>query len=168
MGEALSLVDAELSTDESGLSVVSASSMSLRASNHHDVSLPAAVLDFGNNESLALTLDSLDSGVLTNLDDTRDTSSIVTQVDEGEIPRRNLLPLENPNEMVRRWKMDNLDLKTVVRDALFSGRLPLAVLQLHLHHSIDLIGENEHHDTFNEVREVGRAIAYDLFLKVSR
>ncbi|XP_056159194.1 uncharacterized protein LOC115681990 isoform X4 [Syzygium oleosum] len=165
VGEASSLVDAELSTDESGLSVVPASSMSLRASNHHDVSLPAAVLDFGNNESLALTLDSLDSRVLTNLDDTRDTSSIVTRVVEGEIPRRNLLPLENPNEMVRRWKMDNLDLKTVVRDALFSGRLPLAVLQLHLHHSIDLIGENEHHDTFNEVREVGRAIAYDLFLK---
>ncbi|XP_048128224.1 uncharacterized protein LOC115744096 isoform X2 [Rhodamnia argentea] len=165
VGEALSLVDAELSTDESGILVVPANSMSLRASNHHDVTLPVAVLGCGNNESLALTVDSLDSGVLTNLDYTRDTSSIVPQVTEGKIPRRNLLPLENPNEMVRRWKMDNLDLKTVVRDALFSGRLPLAVLQLHLHQSIELIGENEHHDTFNEVREVGRAIAYDLFLK---
>ncbi|KAF8012156.1 hypothetical protein BT93_I0323 [Corymbia citriodora subsp. variegata] len=165
VGDALSLVDAELSTDESGLSVVPANSISLGASHNHDVSLPVAVLGFQNNESLTLTLGSLDSGVLTNLDDTHDTSSIVPQVVEGEIPRRNLLPLENPNEMVRRWKMDNLDLKTVVRDALFSGRLPLAVLQLHLHQSIDLIGENEHHDTFNEVREVGRAIAYDLFLK---
>lgn len=166
MGEVWSLVDGELSTDESGLSVVPANSMSLIASNHRDVSLPVAVM--GNNESLTLTLDSLDSGVLMNFDDTKDTNSIVPRVVEGEIPRRNLLPLENPNEMVRRWKMDNLDLKTVVRDALFSGRLPLAVLQLHLHQSIDLIGENEHHDTFNEVREVGRAIAYDLFLKVSR
>lgn len=165
VGEALSLVDAEPSTDESGLSVAPANSMSLTASNHHDVSLPVKVLGFRNNENLALTVNSLDSGVLTNLDDSHDTSSIVPRVVEGNIPRRNLLPLENPNEMVRRWKMDNLDLKTVVRDALFSGRLPLAVLQLHLHQSIDLIGENEHYDTFNEVREVGRAIAYDLFLK---
>ncbi|CAN8328713.1 unnamed protein product [Cochlearia groenlandica] len=86
-------------------------------------------------------------------------------VPQGVVAEKKVLPLENPKEMMARWKTNNLDLKTVVKDALLSGRLPLAVLQLHLQHSKD-VGENEeHHDTFTEVRDIGRAIAYDLFLK---
>ena len=63
-----------------------------------------------------------------------------------------------------RWKLNNLDLKTVVRDALLSGRLPLAVL--HLHQMNDFVADKEPHDTFTEVRDIGRAVAYELFLKV--
>ncbi|GAB4847711.1 hypothetical protein Ancab_026773 [Ancistrocladus abbreviatus] len=81
-----------------------------------------------------------------------------------EVPRR-AFPTENPKEMIARWEIDNLDLKNVVKDALLSGRLPLAVLQLHLHRLKDLIKDKEQNDTFTEVRDVGRAIAYDLFLK---
>ncbi|RAL44025.1 hypothetical protein DM860_014162 [Cuscuta australis] len=72
--------------------------------------------------------------------------------------------LENPKDMIARWESDNLDLKTIVKDAILSGRLPLAVLKLHLHRLQD-IPNLETQDTFSEVREVGRAIAYDLFLK---
>ena len=58
-------------------------------------------------------------------------------------------------------------LKTIVRDALVSGRLPLAVLKLHLLRSREFFTEQDTHDTFNEVRDVGRAIVYELLLKVS-
>ncbi|XP_024004647.1 uncharacterized protein LOC18029040 isoform X2 [Eutrema salsugineum] len=86
-------------------------------------------------------------------------------VPQGVIAEKKVLPLENPKEMMARWKTNNLDLKTVVKDALLSGRLPLAVLQLHLQHSKDSVENGEHHDTFTEVRDIGRSIAYDLFLK---
>ncbi|KAF9620148.1 hypothetical protein IFM89_010807 [Coptis chinensis] len=78
---------------------------------------------------------------------------------------KNMIPLENPKDMIARWEIDNLDLKTVVNDALHSGRLPLAVLQLHIQRVRDLVSEKEHHDIFTEIRDVGRTIAYDLFLK---
>ncbi|CAH9071176.1 unnamed protein product [Cuscuta epithymum] len=74
------------------------------------------------------------------------------------------LALENPKDMIARWESDDLDLKAIVKDAILSGRLPLAVLKLHLHRLQDL-PDPETQDTFSEVREVGRAIAYDLFLK---
>lgn len=80
---------------------------------------------------------------------------------------KKFVPLENPKQMMARWKSDKLPLKTVVKDALLSGRLPLAVLQLHMNNLRELIGENEPHDTFSEIRDIGRAIAYDLFLKVT-
>ncbi|KAJ0252438.1 Spatacsin carboxy-terminus protein [Hirschfeldia incana] len=96
------------------------------------------------------------------IDEISYASSLVPQ---GVVAETKVLPLENPKEMMDRWKTDNLDLKTVVKDALLSGRLPLAVLQLHLQHSKDSSENGEHHDTFTEVRDVGRAIAYDLFLK---
>ncbi|GAB2260278.1 hypothetical protein Droror1_Dr00011133 [Drosera rotundifolia] len=82
-----------------------------------------------------------------------------------EIPRKKDVQVQNPKEMIARWEIDNLELKDVVKDALFSGRLPLAVLQLHLYRLKYLAKDKEPNDTFNEVRDVGRAIAYDLFLK---
>lgn len=120
---------------------------------------------FDTNEELALT----PMGMMTAkagqvIDEISYASSLVPQ---GVVAETKVLPLENPKEMMARWKTDNLDLKTVVKDALLSGRLPLAVLQLHLQHSKDSSENGEHHDTFTEVRDVGRAIAYDLFLKVN-
>lgn len=91
--------------------------------------------------------------------------------DSAVVPRgdfeKKIVPLENPNQMIARWKSDKLPLKNVVKDALLSGRLPLAVLQLHINNVRELIGENEPRDTFSEIRDIGRAIAYDLFLKVT-
>ncbi|KAF3781980.1 Spatacsin-C domain-containing protein [Nymphaea thermarum] len=79
--------------------------------------------------------------------------------------RRQMLPLEPPKDTIARWEINNLDMKNIVKDALQSGRLPLAVLQLHLQHSKHMMQDQESHDTFDKVREVGRAIAYDLFCK---
>ncbi|CAM8947867.1 unnamed protein product [Rhodiola kirilowii] len=67
--------------------------------------------------------------------------------------------------MMARWEVHNLDIKTIVKDALLAGRLPLAVLQLQIQRSKDGQGEKEPYDTFTEVRNVGRSIAYDSFLK---
>ncbi|WZZ23449.1 hypothetical protein YC2023_006850 [Brassica napus] len=115
------------------------------------------------NEELALTpLGMMTAKAGQVIDEISYASSLVPQ---GVVAETKVLPLENPKEMMARWKTDNLDLKTVVKDALLSGRLPLAVLQLHLQHSKDSSENGEHHDTFTEVRDVGRAIAYDLFLK---
>ncbi|XP_010431915.1 PREDICTED: uncharacterized protein LOC104716225 isoform X1 [Camelina sativa] len=116
---------------------------------------------FDTNEELALT----PMGIMTAkagqvIDETDYTSGLVPQ---GVVAEKKVLPLENPKEMIARWKANNLDLKTVVKDALLSGRLPLA--QLHLQHSKDVVENGEHHDTFTEVLDIGRAIAYDLFLK---
>lgn len=92
-------------------------------------------------------------------------SGICALVPDGEVVTKKVLPFENPKDMIARWEIGNLDIKTVVKDALLSGRLPLAVLQLHLHRLKDLISDREPHDTFTEVHDVGRAIAYELFLK---
>lgn len=83
----------------------------------------------------------------------------------GALQKRNLIPLENPKDMITRWYADTFDLTTIVKDALHAGRLPLAVLQLHLQHQKEL-GSEEPHDTFSEVCDIGKNIAYDLFLKV--
>ncbi|XP_023634817.1 uncharacterized protein LOC17879534 [Capsella rubella] len=117
---------------------------------------------FETNEELALT----PMGIMTAksgqfIDETSYASGLVLQ----GFAEKKVLPLENPKEMMARWKANNLDLKTVVKDALLSGRLPLAVLQLHLQHSKDVVENGEHYDTFTEIRDIGRAIAYDLFLK---
>lgn len=86
---------------------------------------------------------------------------------KSAVQGRRLIPRENPRDMIIRWELDNLDLKTVVEDALSSGRIPLAVLQLHLQHQREMVTEEKPHDSFGEVCDIGRAIAYDLFLKVS-
>lgn len=98
--------------------------------------------------------------------DFENTSGPPVLMSERSVSGRKVFPTENPKDMIARWEIDNLDQKNVVKDALLSGRLPLAVLKLHLHHLGDLINDKEPYDTFTEVRDIGRAIAYDLFLKV--
>lgn len=155
--KSLNLVDLNSLQDDSQLEVVpDATSAGLRQ-------LDTYLLD--TSDELALT----PMGVMTSkagqvIDERSYASDLVPQ---GVVAEKKVLPLENPEEMMARWKSNNLDLKTVVKDALLSGRLPLAVLQLHLQHSKDVVENGEHHDTFTEVRDIGRAIAYDLFLNVS-
>ncbi|KAJ0988045.1 hypothetical protein J5N97_006401 [Dioscorea zingiberensis] len=95
------------------------------------------------------------------------TESSATAVDLQEldgVQRRKVISLENSRDMITRWEMEHLDLRMVVKDAIKSGRLPLAVLQLHIQRQRELVAEDSD-DMFNEVRKIGRAIAYDLFLK---
>lgn len=122
--------------------------------NQHELSLPLPASGSIDNENLALV--------------PVDSKSHLVSEEFNKLAHlgNKVLPLENPREMMARWKVGNLDLKTVVKDALLSGRLPLAVLQLHLHQMEDFIADEGPHDTFTEVRDIGRAVAYDLFLKV--
>ncbi|XP_062007180.1 uncharacterized protein LOC133724450 isoform X1 [Rosa rugosa] len=159
-GEASRLVDADLLQNESQLSIVSVDTISLETSKQHEVSFPVSTSGFNYTDNLALT--PVDSKVPLDPEDLSEVSALVPR---GGLLEKKILPLENPKEMIARWKIDNLDLRAVVSDALLSGRLPLAVLQLHLHRSRDSFSGKEPHDTFTEVRDVGRAIAYDLFLK---
>lgn len=123
---------------------------------------PELDMGFEDAEKLALIpVESLNSEDLLTSEVQDDVSMLLP----GGIPRRKLLYMENPKEMFARWAVDNLDLKNVVKDALLSGRLPLAVLQLHLHRIKSLVDDKKQGDTFAEVREVGRAIAYELLLK---
>uniref|UniRef100_A0A5B6Z0A7 Spatacsin C-terminal domain-containing protein n=1 Tax=Davidia involucrata TaxID=16924 RepID=A0A5B6Z0A7_DAVIN len=155
--------DTNLTQDDSELSIPSADALSLETSKQHELSIPASDLDFNNAENLALIpMDSSESKAHLDLDN---VSGVSVLVSEGSVLGRKVFPFENPKDMIARWEIDNLDLKTVVKDALLSGRLPLAVVQLHLHQLRDLVTDNEPHDTFTEVHDVGRAIAYDLFLK---
>ncbi|KQK03052.1 uncharacterized protein LOC100829381 isoform X2 [Brachypodium distachyon] len=71
----------------------------------------------------------------------------------------------NIKDMMNRWEMNKLDLKTVVKEALQSGRLPLAVLQLQLLRQRESCSNDDSEDAFSEVREIGRSIVYDLFMK---
>ncbi|KAI5588074.1 hypothetical protein BDE02_05G071700 [Populus trichocarpa] len=160
--EELSLVEANLSQDESQLSVLSADAALSETPNQEE--LLASVSSVGsNNEKLVLMYqDSLDFRTHLDIEDSNGVSVLVPQ---GGNMGKKVFPFENPKEMIARWKLDNLDLNTVVKDALLSGRLPLAVLQLHLHRSKDSETSKEMPDTFSEVRDIGRAIAYDLFLK---
>ncbi|KDP35278.1 hypothetical protein JCGZ_09437 [Jatropha curcas] len=160
-GEALNFMDADFSEDECQTSVIPANAVSMETLNQQELSISVSM--GSKNEKLALmSKDALDSDSHLDQDDSTAVSEFVTQA--GNLGRK-VFPLENPQEMIARWKLDNMDLKTVVKDALLSGRLPLAVLQLHLHRSRDLDTDEEPSDTFKEVRDVGRAIAYDLFLK---
>eukprot|EP01018_Ginkgo_biloba_P020370 Gb_30364 [translate_table: standard] len=107
-------------------------------------------------DNLASPASYLDSGSIQEL-------SIRRSSEEGR--SRRILPLENPKDMVRRWEVEQLDLTSVVKDALRSGRLPLAVLQLHRLHAKDSIKQTEFLDAFKEVQDVGKTIVYDLFCK---
>ncbi|XP_077212898.1 spatacsin carboxy-terminus protein isoform X2 [Tasmannia lanceolata] len=131
--------------------------MPLEAQNLKELSLPAPDVAFDSSDKLALfPIESFSSSIL---------DSGNSHESQSGAWRRKMVPLENPKDMVARWEVDNLDLKNVVKDALHSGRLPLAVLQLHLQRLRVLDTEKEPYDTFSEVRDVGRDIAYDLFLK---
>lgn len=146
--------------EESQQSLFPSNLVSLDMLNQRELLVPLPAPGGDNNENLLLV--PVDS-----------KSHLVSEEFEGShfTPlggnlEKKVLPVENPKEMMARWKVDNLDLKTVVKDALLSGRLPLAVLQLHLHQLEDFVADKESHDTFTAVRDIGRAVAYDLFLKV--
>lgn len=140
----------DFSPDESKYSVLSRDILSSETLNPNDVP-----------ESIDLT--PMDLKAQLDLQNLHDMSALVPQ---GTLEKK-ALSSENSKQMIARWKIGNMDIKTVVNDALLSGRLPLAVLQLHLHRSRDLVDDKEPHDIFNEVRDIGRAIAYELFLKVN-
>lgn len=146
-------------------SVSSEMADSLEVQGPGELALPASDLAFERTDNLALS--SMKSLVPSGRLDSGNFSEHFVHDSQDGVQRRKIIPLENPKDMIARWEVDNLDLKTVVKDALRAGRLPLAVLQLHLQHLKDLVTpDKEPSDTFNEVRNVGRAIAYDLFLKV--
>lgn len=114
-------------------------------------SFPGSEFEPNNIDELAL---SLAKSSATALD--------VLELDGNQ--KRKVITLENPRDMITRWEMDHLDLRMVVKEALQSGRLPLAVLQLHIQRQRELVVEDSH-DMFSEVGKIGRAIAYDLFMK---
>ncbi|KAK7318518.1 hypothetical protein RJT34_03221 [Clitoria ternatea] len=155
-----SLMSTEMSQEESQLSIFPSDSEPLDALNQHELSFPLTASGRDNNENLALM--PFDSEPHLVSDEFGNISHLTPL---GGMLEKKILPVENPREMMARWRVDNLDLKTVVKDALLSGRLPLAVLQLHLHQSNGFAADKEPHDTFTEVRDIGRAVAYDLFLK---
>lgn len=156
--DAANMVDADVPQDDSLLPVVIAdtsSSALLDSSESHTkggstFGSPELTFDETGNLSLAPAEPSVD---------------MVYVQEAGGVHRAKPIPLENPKDMIARWAVDNFDLKTVVKDALHSGRLPLAVLQLHIQQQRQSVPDKEPQDTFSEVRDVGRAIAYDLFLK---
>ncbi|KAE8706827.1 ubiquitin carboxyl-terminal hydrolase 27-like [Hibiscus syriacus] len=158
--EQLSMVDPSFLQDEFQFSTPSVDS--LETLNEHELQIPALAFPPNNNEKLALVpKNAISTEAYVDLEDPTEAAALIPRgMGSGKI-----LPTENPKEMIARWEIDNLDLKTVVKDALLSGRLPLAVLQLHLHRSIEFNSDEEPHDTFNEVSDIGRDIAYDLFLK---
>lgn len=73
--------------------------------------------------------------------------------------------LENPKDMISRWVVDNLDFRSVVKDALLTDRLPLAVLQLHIRNLKESTTVEDSNDNFSMVRDIGQSVAYDLFVK---
>lgn len=94
-----------------------------------------------------------------------------TQLVEQAGIRQLFIP-ENVKDMMARWEVSNLDVKSVVKDALKSGRLPLAVHQLRLLHqkkndTVISSSDEKSRNAFNEVREIGISIAYDLFVQVA-
>ncbi|KAG9129276.1 hypothetical protein Leryth_015660 [Lithospermum erythrorhizon] len=119
--------------------------------------------DLDVTEKLSLTpVALLDPKPLMNSENSDETSLVLSDASRAV---KRIFPLENPKDMIARWEFDKLDLTTIVKDALFSGRLPLAVLKLHLHRLKDLVRDTESQDLFNEVRDVGKSISYGLFLK---
>ncbi|GAB2283200.1 hypothetical protein Dimus_017727 [Dionaea muscipula] len=159
--EAQNFMENNLLLEDSQLLTVASEVTSIEEHNRKELALSPMELDYASHEQHAL-MPSESSGLGEKFDlELKDEVSFLVP----EVPRRNNIPVENPKEMITRWEIDNLDLKDVVEDALLSGRLPLAVLQLHLYRLKDLAKDKEPNDTFSEVRDVGRAIAYDLFLK---
>ncbi|MED6158928.1 hypothetical protein PIB30_037567 [Stylosanthes scabra] len=157
MGEESPLIRTDMLQEESQLSVHPSDLVSLDMLNQNDLSLSLPAPGNDNNENFALV--PVDSKSPLVSEEFGEVSPV------GKYSEKKVLPVENPKEMMARWNVDNLDLKTVVKDALLSGRLPLAVLKLHLHQSENFVAGKEPHDTFTEVRDIGRAVAYDLFLK---
>lgn len=106
----------------------------------------------GSNGQLALT--PVESSISATMHHAIDTDQVVIPSTQGNI-----------KDMMNRWETNNLDLRTVVKEALQSGRLPLAVLQLQLLRQRESFS-NDPEDVFSEVHEIGRSIVYDLLMKV--
>ena len=109
----------------------------------------------GSNRLLALT--PVESSLIASHDN--DTDQRTTQVGR-------LVTQGNIKDMMNRWEMNKFDLKTIVGEALQSGRLPLAVLQLQLLRQRESCSGDDFDDVFSEVHEIGRSIVYDLLMKV--
>ncbi|XP_062194810.1 uncharacterized protein LOC133897988 isoform X2 [Phragmites australis] len=109
-----------------------------------------------SNRLLALTPvePSFSASKFHDIDTNQGTAQVGRQIIQGNI-----------KDMINRWEMNNFDLKTVVREALQSGRLPLAVLQLQLLRQRELVCNEDSEDVFSEVHEIGRSIVYDLLMK---
>lgn len=105
----------------------------------------------GSNGQLALT--PVESSISATMHHAIDTDQVVIPSTQGNI-----------KDMMNRWETNNLDLRTVVKEALQSGRLPLAVLQLQLLRQRESFS-NDPEDVFSEVHEIGRSIVYDLLMK---
>ncbi|XP_042492983.1 uncharacterized protein LOC122072667 isoform X2 [Macadamia integrifolia] len=162
-GDASHLEATDLTHDDSCLPVLALDAVPSEVPKQSELTVHSSDFTLDNAEKLALIpMESLDSSMQVDSENLDDLSVVVSQTG---FRRKRMLPLENPKDMIARWEVENLDLKTVVRDALQSGRLPLAVLQVHLQRSRVMDTDEEHHDTFAEIRGVGRAISYDLFLK---
>lgn len=151
------MVDTYGAQDDSPLPIVAAdggssSLQDLLDGQRAESNFPGSEFEPNNIDELAL---SLAKSSATALD--------VLELDGNQ--KRKVMSLENSRDMITRWEMDHLDLRMVVKDALQSGRLPLAVLQLHIQRQRELVAEDSP-DMFSEVGKIGRAIAYDLFLKV--
>ncbi|XP_044355717.1 uncharacterized protein [Triticum aestivum] len=107
----------------------------------------------GSNRLLALT--PVESSLTTNdIDTDQRTTQVGRPVTQGNI-----------KDMMNRWEMNKFDLKTIVGEALQSGRLPLAVLQLQLLRQRESCSGDDFDDVFSEVHEIGRSIVYDLLMK---
>ncbi|XP_011622566.1 uncharacterized protein LOC18432027 isoform X1 [Amborella trichopoda] len=120
---------------------------------------------FPESEESLLALSPLESVSSTSYLDSRSLHELFVPSSMDGSQSRPIISFENAKDMIARWEMNKLDLKSVVKDALSSGRLPLAVLQLHIQHLKERGFERETRDIFNEVQDVGRAIAYDMFCK---
>ncbi|KAK9064048.1 hypothetical protein SSX86_017920 [Deinandra increscens subsp. villosa] len=127
-----------------------------------DTNVPSMETTNEQEKHALKSMESLDSRSYSELESLVGAS--VSQAETSFLGRR-AISFENPKDMIARWELDHLDQKDVVKDALLSGRLPLAVLKLHLHNQEGRDANKELHDTFEKVRDIGRAIAYDLFLK---
>ncbi|KAL8160713.1 hypothetical protein V2J09_002250 [Rumex salicifolius] len=148
-------------SQKSQMSTLAAEAFTIENINNHERGF--SVLESGSKNAEKLELIPAESFDAANYPDyeTIDLAS----VGKDMVSNKHFFPVENPMEMIARWEIDKLDLKNVVKDALLSGRLPLAVLKLHLRRSKELADDKDPNDIFTEVLDVGRSIAYDLFMK---
>ncbi|XP_020677460.1 uncharacterized protein LOC110096041 isoform X3 [Dendrobium catenatum] len=151
------MVNGENLQNNSMLPIALAESVSLSVLDSVESQAKASLLQFNELEDEALS-SAKPSSSQVNLNE-------IYVPEADPIARSKILHLENPKETITRWKKDSPDLKTVVEEALCYDRLPLAVLHVHLQRHGDQMDEKQRYDNFTEVCEIGRAIAYDLFLK---
>ncbi|XP_006643839.2 uncharacterized protein LOC102717287 isoform X2 [Oryza brachyantha] len=112
-----------------------------------------AMFELVSSSNGQLVLTPVESSISATEHHVIDTDQVVIPSTQGNI-----------KDMMNRWETNNLDLRTVVKEALMSGRLPLAVLQLQLLRQRESFS-NDPEDVFSEVHEIGRSIVYDLLMK---